>query len=812
MINNKAFYTFFKIIIPSALCLSSVFAEDDYKMPPKAIADLVDAPVTPGISLSPDKKHILILERSSLPSIKELSQPELRLAGLRINPKTNGRSRASSYKAIIIKNINSGKEKKVKGIANDARVLSVIWSPNGKQIAITVINDDRINLYLADIKNARAKQLTDKPLNTIYGSPVYWLGDSKGLIVKTVIENRGDVPELNTIPTGPILQENLGKVSPARTYQDLLANPHDEDLLEYYMTAQVYYVGIKGKIKKIGKPGIIRKAEPSPDGDYILLETIHRPYSYLVPIYRFPILVQILSSNGKVVHTLRDIPLAESIPIGRDAVITGPRSFGWRSDVGSTVYYVSALDQGDPNIDTPYRDELFSLSSPFSSTNEKSLIKLDLRYSSVMWGDKNNALIRTRRWKERRSTMWHLNPSAGKTTKIIDRSYEDRYNDPGSPMMEKNTFGRSVLAMIGPNKILMSGNGASPDGDLPFIDEFDIASKQSKRLWRCEAPYYEKAISIIDKKNRVILTKRESKDEPPNYMLRGLKDNALSPVTTFEHPYPQMKNLYKEMLTYKRDDGIDLSATLYLPPGRKPGDGPLPLLVWAYPREFKTSKAASQVVGSPHRFLTINPASSSSSAIIMLSYGYAILMGATMPIIGEGDQEPNDSFVKQLVASAQAAADIMVERNITTRDQIGIGGHSYGAFMTANLLAHSDIFQAGIARSGAYNRSLTPFGFQSEQRTFWEAPEIYFEMSPFMHAQKVNEPILLIHGEADNNSGTFPVQSKRYYHALKGHGATAKLVLLPHESHGYKARESVMHVLWETANWLDTYVKKEDKN
>ena len=310
----------------------------------------------------------------------------------------------------------------------------------------------------------------------------------------------------------------------------------------------------------------------------------------------------------------------------------------------------------------------------------------------------------------------------------------------------------------------------------------------------------------------MILSRRESKDDTPNYMLRGLNDNSLNPITNFQHPYPQMKNLYKEMLTYKREDGIDLSATLYLPPGRKPEDGPLPLLVWAYPREFKTSKAASQVVGSPYRFLTINPASSSSSAIIMLSYGYAILMGATMPIIGEGGQEPNDSFVKQLVASAQAAADIMVERKITTRDQIGIGGHSYGAFMTANLLAHSDIFQAGIARSGAYNRSLTPFGFQSEQRTFWEAPEIYFEMSPFMHAHKVNEPILLIHGEADNNSGTFPVQSKRYYHALKGHGATAKLVLLPHESHGYKARESVMHVLWETANWLDTYVKKEDKN
>ena len=808
---NKT-YSIINIIILCLLVLPSLSADDGYKMPPKAIADLVDAPVTPNVSLSPDKKHILILERSSLPSIEELSQPELRLAGLRINPFTNGRSRSNNYKSIIIQNIKSGKQKKVKGLPKNAKILNVIWSPNGKRIAISVINVNQINLYLAEAKNGKAKLLINRPLNTIYGSSVYWLNDSKGLIIKGIVEDRSDVPKLNTVPNGPILQENLGKVSPARTYQDLLTSPYDEDLLDYYMSAQVFHVNIKGKMRKIGKPGIIRRAEPSPDGDYILMETIHRPYSYLVPIYRFPTLVQVLDSRGEIIQTLRDMPLAESIPIGRDAVRSGPRSFGWRSDVGSTIYYVNALDEGDPNTDVSYRDELFSISPPFMSTEAQSLVKLELRYSSVMWGDKNNALISARRWKERRTTTWHLDPLNNKTRKIIDRSYEDRYNDPGSPMMEKNIFGRSVLALVDGRKIFMSGNGASQDGDLPFVDEYDVITKQSKRLWRSEAPYYESGISIIDKKNNIILTRRESKDEPPNYMLRGLKDNSLNPVTQFEHPYPQMKNLYKEMLTYKRNDGIDLSATLYLPPGRKPSDGPLPLLVWAYPREFKTSKAASQVVGSPHRFFSINPASSSSSALIMLSYGYAILMGATMPIIGEGDQEPNDSFIKQLVGSAQAAADIMVERNITTRDQIGIGGHSYGAFMTANLLAHSDIFQAGIARSGAYNRSLTPFGFQSEQRTFWEAPEIYFEMSPFMHAQKVNEPILLIHGEADNNSGTFPVQSKRYYHALKGHGATAKLVLLPNESHGYKARESVMHVLWETANWLDTYVKKEDKN
>ena len=798
-------------VIFTLIIFSFTLAEEGYKMPPKAIADLVDAPVTPNISISPDKKNILILERASLPSIEELSQPELRLAGLRISPMTNGRSRANSYKGILIQNIKSGKQKKVKGLPKNAKISSVSWSPDSKRIAMSVINGNQINLYLSETKTGKAKLLIKKPLNTIYGSAFYWLSDSKSLIIKTIIDNRGNSPKLSNVPSGPILQENLGNVSPARTYQDLLTSPYDEDLFDYYMSAQVLHVDIKGKMKKIGKPGVFRRVEPSPDGKYILSERIHRPYSYLVPVNRFPNLIQILDIKGNLIHTLRDMPLAESIPIGRDAVISGPRYFAWRSDVGSTIYYVNALDKGNPNIDVPFRDELFSLSSPFANTEPKSLIKLELRFSNVRWGDKNMALVSARKWTERRTTMWYLNPSNNKSRKIIDRSYEDRYNDPGSPILETNKFGRSILALIDDQKIFMTGNGASPDGDLPFIDEFDIKTNKSRRLWRCKAPYYEVTVNVIDKKKNLFLTRRESKDDPPNYWLRGLKDNSLVSVTNFEHPYPQMKDLYKEMLTYKRDDGIDLSATLYLPPGRKPDDGPLPLLVWAYPREFKTSKAASQVVGSAHRFFSINPASSSSSALIMLSYGYAILMGATMPIIGEGDQEPNDSFIKQLVGSAQAAADIMVERDITTRDQIGIGGHSYGAFMTANLLAHSDIFQAGIARSGAYNRSLTPFGFQSEQRTFWESPEIYFEMSPFMHAQKVNEPILLIHGEADNNSGTFPVQSKRYYHALKGHGATTKLVLLPHESHGYKARESVMHVLWETANWLDTYVKKGDK-
>ena len=795
--------------ITLALSIPIIILASEYKIPPKAIADIVDAPLTPTMSLSPNKIDYLILSRSSLPSIEELSAPELRLAGVRINPAMNARSRRTSYTEAKLHQIGQSRSIPLKGLPNNAKIHSFSWSPDGKSIALAVSSNAEIHLYIANVKTGKSKMLLRSPLNLTYGAPFVWRSDSQSLIVKSVPERRGIAPKRGMKPSGPTTQENLGKIAPARTYQDLLQSSYDEALFDFYFTSQIIDISIKGKKKLIGKPGIVKRIDPSPDGNYTMIQIIHKPYSYIVPINRFPFSTQLLDKKGRMIKELRDTPLAETIPIGRDAVLDGARSFRWRSDEGATIFYAEALDGGDPRKKVSFRDELFLLKAPF--TEPQSILKTKLRFSNVMWGDSKTALISTRKWSERRQIIMHYNSDSEESFDMIDRLYEDRYNDPGTPMMEMNSFGRSVLVMNATNnerKLYMSGIGASPKGDLPFVDEFEISSKSSTRLWRCESPFYERVISMVDKNKKIFITSREAKDLQPNYFLRNLSDNTDIALTAFPHPYPQMKGLYKEMLTYKRNDGVDLSATIYLPSGRKPDDGPLPLLVWAYPREFKTSKAASQVVGSPHRFSRISP----TSPLVMLSYGYAVLMGATMPIIGEGDSEPNDRFVQQLVSSAQAAVDLMVEKNITTRDQVAIGGHSYGAFMTANLLSHSDIFQAGIARSGAYNRSLTPFGFQSEQRTFWEAPEIYFAMSPFMHAHKVNEPILLIHGEVDNNSGTFPVQSKRYYHALKGHGATTRLVMLPHESHGYRARESIMHMLWETASWLDKYVKKDQKD
>jgi dipeptidyl aminopeptidase/acylaminoacyl peptidase len=499
------------------------------------------------------------------------------------------------------------------------------------------------------------------------------------------------------------------------------------------------------------------------------------------------------------------LPLAESIPLGFGAVPTGPRFFGWRDDTPATLYWVEAQDGGDPRREAEIRDRVFMLSSPFDG-EPAAVIGLGSRYAGILWGSDDLALVSEFWWRTRKTRTWIVQPdrSEVKPRLLFDRSYEDRYSDPGRPVMVDTPGGRSVLLTGDKGETLyLSGSGASPEGNRPFLDKLDLATFKTGKLWQSQAPYYESFIRFTDTTGRFFIIRRESQTEPPNYFLRDKKAKKPKQLTAFPHPTPQLNDVKKEIIRYSREDGVQLTATLYLPPGYKPEDGPLPVLLWAYPREFKSAQAAGQMSGSPYQFIRV----SWSGPLPWLTRGYAVLDGPTMPIIGEGEEEPNDTFVKQLVASAKAAIAEVVRRGVGDPKRIAVGGHSYGAFMTANLLAYSDLFAAGIARSGAYNRTLTPFGFQSEERTYWEAPEIYYTMSPFMHADKVNEPILLIHGMADNNSGTFPLQSERFYNAVKGHGGTARLVMLPYESHGYRARESIMHTLWEMDCWLEKYVK-----
>ncbi|MFZ5981927.1 MAG: S9 family peptidase, partial [Candidatus Zixiibacteriota bacterium] len=751
-------------------------------------------------------KMILLMHYPGLPSIEEVAQPELRLAGFRFNPRTNGPSRGWFYNDLSFMSMEGGDEIKISGLPEKKHIANVSWSPDGKRVAFTNTADDKITLWFIDVAGKSAAQLSSAAINDIYAAPFHWLSDSRTLVAMTVPNDRGEVPPEPTVPSGPTIQENLGEAAPAPTYQDLLKNEHDAQLYEYYLTVQIVKITLDGQITTLGEKGIYSNCNPSPDGKYFATTRIHRPFSYTLPASRFPKLVEVWDRDGKFVYQVADLPLADKIPVAFGSVAEGRREYGWRADADATLYWVEAQDGGDAAAEADIRDKVYMLPAPFDG-EPVELLALELRYSDIDWGDDNLAIVSSWWWNTRTNRAWRIYPGhpEKEPIKLMDYSWEDRYNDPGRPMYRLTERGVWVLMTADKgNTIFLSGAGASPEGDRPFLDEFDLRTMKTKRLFRSEAPYYETVVKILDIDKRLVMTSREAVDQPPNYFLRDLKKNQLTQLTFFPHPTPQLAKAQKELIKYERADGVQLTATLYLPDGYSPKkDGSLPMLMWAYPEEYKSADAAGQVKDSPYKFIRVHR----HSPLLWLAHGYAILDDPSMPIVGEGDEEPNDTYVAQLVASAQAAVDEVVRRGVADRDKIAVGGHSYGAFMTANLLAHSDIFRTGVARSGAYNRTLTPFGFQSEERTLWQAPEVYFAMSPFMQADKINEPILLIHGESDDNSGTFPLQSERFYGALKGLGATARLVMLPHESHGYMARESVMHMLWEMTEWLDRYVK-----
>jgi dipeptidyl aminopeptidase/acylaminoacyl peptidase len=788
-----------------------------YQVPPEEIVRLVDAPPTPGVSVSPDGKTIMILESPNLPSIEEVAQPELRLAGVRINPGTNGPSSGRFYNKIIFKNLKKMKEYPVTGLPENPKISGTRWSSDGEQVAFLLTRPGGIELWAADVNDGKAIKLTQPIINGIgtggrrsRSLPFEWLPDNKRILFKSILKDRGTPPEKDPVPKGPVVQSNEKKKkrAPVRTFQDLLKNKYDEELFIFYATSQLMMVDAAVKqVTPIGKPGIIMRFSTSPHGNYILVERIKQPFSYLVPYRYFPQSIEVWDINGNPVKTIADIPLAESTPRGFDAVRKGPRSFGWRADAPAVLYWVEARDEGNPRKKTGTRDKLFLLDAPFTGEAAAGPA-LKYRFRGVQWGTGNAAMISAYWWRTRKTVTYLFQPDfPGKPTEVIfEFSREDRYKDPGRFVTTANQWGKDVLLTNKTGQYLyLTGRGASPQGDRPFIDKFDLKTKNTNRLWRSTAPYYETVEAVIDINKHKVLTRREGKKIQPNYYIRSLKSGKLKQVTHFPHPFPNLKNIEKQLIKYKREDGVDLTGNLYLPPGYKTSAGPLPVLIWAYPREFKSRSAAGQVSDSPYRFVTLNW----RSTAIWVTRGYAVLDRASMPIIGEGEKEPNDTYVKQLVADAKAAIDKLAEMGIGDPKRVGVGGHSYGAFMVANLLAHSRLFAGGIARSGAYNRSLTPFGFQQEERTLWEAIDVYINMSPFMHTHKVKDPILLIHGEADNNSGTFPIQSQRYYHALKGHGAVARLVMLPNESHGYRSRESILHVMWETYNWLEKYVKNK---
>ncbi|MEH8022057.1 alpha/beta hydrolase family protein [Rheinheimera metallidurans] len=794
------------VLLGAALCLSgyahSTSVDIGYQQPVKEIVDIVDAAPTPSASLSPNGQTMLTLTYPALPVLADLAAPEYRLAGVRFNPANSSPAMPRYVSALQLIDLASTKTNAITGLPADLKATNLTWSPDSRYLAFIQLDANQATLWRIDIAKAKASQWSKSRLNAIWGAGLQWSADSQAIYALTVPAKRGAEPVASKIPTGPIITEARGRTAPARTYQDLLKDKHDEILFSYYFTSQLVKISLKNKLTTIGKPTLFRSVEVSPDNQLVLVSRIEQPFSYAVPVSRFAYTSEVWNSSGKLVYTVAQNPVADNMPIAFDAVPTGRRYASWRSDLPATLYWAEAADGGDPAQQATVRDQLFQLAAPFTAEPQK-LLDLSFRFSGLMTAANGTMLVWENWWQDRLEKVWQLAPDQSASL-LWERSSEDRYNAPGSPLTTAAANGQRLLRLE-QGQIYLTGVGASPEGNRPFIDKMTLTTGKTERLWRSEAPFYEYVYSLLP--SGKLLTQRESTDVPPDFYLRDLQSGELTALTQTPHPMPQTKGISRELINYKRADGIPMSATLLLPAGYQPErDGPLPTMIWAYPREFRSAAAAGQVSDSPYRFNRI----SYWTPQFLATQGYAVLDNATMPIVGEGDKEPNDSFIQQLVMNAEAAIAAGVSRKVTDPNRVAVGGHSYGAFMTAHLLAQTKLFKAGIARSGAYNRSLTPFGFQSEQRTLWDDTNLYTQLSPFFHAEKIKTPLLLIHGTDDNNAGTFPMQSERMYQAVKGLGGTTRLVMLPLESHGYRARESVLHMLWETVSWLDEFVKNAD--
>lgn len=786
---------------------AATFAQENitYQKPPKAILDLVDYERAPSVSMDTKKEYMLLSYRNTYKSLDDLSQEDIRLGGLRINPKTNISSTVTYVNNLKIQKIGKNDPVQVQNLPENPQISNISWSEDEKKIAFSHTTSTGVELWVLDVPSAKATKLTESISNANVGSPFSWFKDGKSILVRKLKDGRAALlDQKSELPKGPIVSNSQGQKSQNRTYQDLLKNKLDEANFENLVSSELIQVSLDGTSKVFLPAAMYVNETFSPDGNYLLVTTIEKPFSYVVPLSRFPQKTIVYTKEGKEVKVVNELGLNEIIPKGFMAVRQGKRIMSWRLDKAASLYYVEALDGGDPANVVPFRDEVFSWDAPFKN-GATSIAKTPQRYAGIIWGDNANAIIVDQWYDTRNEKTYLFNPNNAnqKPVVLFDLNSQDIYADPGKFQTEKNEFGKRVLAIKNDNVFLV-GEGYTANGQFPFVDEMNLKTKKSKRLYQfSDKTKMETLLSIQDFNKGEILVMLQSKNEFPNYFLRNYKKKSKPMrITNFANPFASISKVHKEVIKYKRKDGVDLSGTLYLPTDYD-AKKKYPLLIWAYPAEYKDKNSAGQSSQNPNEFTFPYY----GSFVYWVTQGYVVLDDAAFPIIGEGTTEPNDTFIPQLVSNAEAAIDAVDKLGYIDRTKVAVGGHSYGAFMTANLLTHSKLFACGIARSGAYNRTLTPFGFQSEQRSYWEAPEVYNAMSPFMTADKMKTPMLLTHGEADNNPGTFTLQTERYFQALKGLGAPVRMVILPKESHGYAAKENILHLLWEQHEFLEKYLK-----
>ena len=795
-------------------CIPAAAQDTDagWQTPPEEIMKVLHAPQLPWIWTAPTGEYLFLAEPSDYPTLAEMSAPMYKLAGIRVNPANNGYHGDHGGKNPYIIRIEDGARTNL-DLPEGAEVLYVSWNVDGRRFALTISYPDRIELWTGSV-DGKVKKIENVHLNALMDYPVTWLPDQERLLARK-IPDRGPAPVAPVIPAGPEIRKGTGATARS-TYEarNLLETAFDDECFSYYTSSELAIVDPEtGSVKVLGAPATYVNAEFSPDGSYLLTERLVGPWSHEVGARRFASEIEVWDTDGKLVSSIYSHPLADAVPV--HGQIEGPRSVTWRPTAPHTLYWVEALDGGDPMAEVPHRDRLMRLDAPFTGEAEE-VFRAEHRISpwSMAWAEEGGMLMlseneRVRRWRY----VWLLDVDKGTSRLWFDMDVSDRYNNPGSPVLRQLENGQWVMRQK-KDEIYFRGSGATPQGDRPFLDLRNLETGKSTRLFRCDPERYESVVAFAGGGDK-FLVRSESPLDVPNYFLvsPGKKIKAeegeatrqlkREPVTTFEDPTPELRQIEKRLVQYEREDGVPLSFQLLLPPGYVEGTA-LPTVIYAYPLEYASASTAGQVRGSTRRFMRIR----GSSHLFFLLQGYAVLDQTAMPMVGDAETT-YDTFVPQLVADAEAAVAKAVEMGIADPDRIGVIGHSHGGLMVANLLAHTDLFKAGIARSGSYNKTTQPFGFQSERRSLFEARDVYIELSPTFFADQVNEPVLIIHGNDDANPGTLTIQSEIFYEAVRGSGGTARLVLLPFEDHGYRAKESIEHVLWEQLNWFDTYLKGE---
>ena len=775
-----------------------------YQTPANDIVSIIDAPPTPAASLAPGRRFVALVHYESHPPVAHLARPYLALAGLRLDPSIGGRQRTRRLTGLSVIAVPGGQPRRIE-LPEGKSVSVPTWACDGRRFAFTIDEPDGIAVWVADAQAATASEVPGLRVRDVLGgeptsggSTVRWSRDGTTLLVL----GSPAPPDLPPIePIEPRMEDAAGKHTQMATYTDLLHTDADAEVFEHLATTVPLRVEPEsGAVNQLGEPGLYYHLSESPDGQHLLVYRLQRPFSFRVPFPYFARRVEVWTADGELERVIADLPASDEVP--RQGVPTGPRLVSWEESMPASLVWTEALDGGDPMTKAEFRDELNRLPAPF---DESPLRCVQVEHRCLGWYDMaapGQLLItehdRDRRWLTSRLT----DLAAPQDSRVIfDHSADEAYLDPGTPVMTVHPDGTRTVLQDG-HQIYLRGDGASPEGDRPFLDRLDLAELTTKRLWRSPADAYEQVLGFAGDDRESLLIWHESRTEPPNLAVIRLDSGERTPLTSFPDPHPQLTGMEKRLLSYDRGDGVKLTGVLHLPPGyERDRDGPLPLVIWAYPLDYGDAGTAGQVRGTTERFTRLM----AGEPIWFVLLGCAVLQNATMPVIGD-PETMNDTYVEQISAAAEAHVRAIADMGVADRGRVAVGGHSYGAFMTANLLAHTDLFAAGIARSGAYNRSLTPFGFQTERRNFWEATSVYDQVSPFRYADKIAAPLLLIHGELDANSGTFPIQSERLFQAIQGTGGTARLVILPHENHGYVARESVLHVLAEQFGWLERWL------